>query len=273
MGYVENCNTHGQYKGDYCGECVEAAFARVAELEAQVKKLELHESELENEVEYWAKFARRDSGLVAELEEQLAYYKRRDDDASDVVQSYKQAVSESTERAEQLSKLNRIYRLALEHIAGFHYPDGPVPETKLEVAEARRRYDESIAEEALTATRHHRSVVDDVIKDAEDFNERVNRAVETTKRILPPIVEAMGKMLDEDALKATQDRHIPVAEYGGYKCSRCGIRLYGGPISTPCIPTQDSHSPLTCSCRGSTAACPRCQVQSSTASNDNEKDI
>lgn len=113
MGYVENCNTHGQYKGDYCGECVEAAFARVAELEAQVKKLELHESELENEVEYWAKFARRDSGLVAELEEQLAYYKRRDD-ASDVVQSYKQAVSESTERVSQLEKALKFAQQAID---------------------------------------------------------------------------------------------------------------------------------------------------------------
>jgi len=23
MSYVEHCNKHGQYKGDYCGECID----------------------------------------------------------------------------------------------------------------------------------------------------------------------------------------------------------------------------------------------------------
>ena len=36
MGYVEHCNTHGQYKGDYCGECVEATQLEVEALRAQI---------------------------------------------------------------------------------------------------------------------------------------------------------------------------------------------------------------------------------------------
>ncbi len=47
MSYVEHCAKHGQYKGDYCGDCIEAKDARIAELE-------VHESQLENEVTYWA---------------------------------------------------------------------------------------------------------------------------------------------------------------------------------------------------------------------------
>jgi len=32
MGYVENCKKHGQYKGDYCGECIDALYEENARL-------------------------------------------------------------------------------------------------------------------------------------------------------------------------------------------------------------------------------------------------
>jgi hypothetical protein len=40
MSYVETCKTHGQYHGDYCGECVERAFERATGLEAELKRAE-----------------------------------------------------------------------------------------------------------------------------------------------------------------------------------------------------------------------------------------
>lgn len=40
MSYVDYCKEHGDYKGDYCGECIEAKDQRIAELEALSKQWE-----------------------------------------------------------------------------------------------------------------------------------------------------------------------------------------------------------------------------------------
>ena len=42
MSYVENCNKHGQYKGDYCGECIEDLYAENIELKETNKTLSSH---------------------------------------------------------------------------------------------------------------------------------------------------------------------------------------------------------------------------------------
>jgi hypothetical protein len=50
MGYVETCSEHGQYKGDYCGGCVEATQLEVEALRDTLASATDRVSELENEV-------------------------------------------------------------------------------------------------------------------------------------------------------------------------------------------------------------------------------
>jgi predicted RNase H-like nuclease (RuvC/YqgF family) len=35
MSHVDNCNKHGQYKGDYCGECIDDLYAENMELKEE----------------------------------------------------------------------------------------------------------------------------------------------------------------------------------------------------------------------------------------------
>lgn len=39
MGYVQNCNKHGQYKSDYCGECIVELYEENARLKEALKKI------------------------------------------------------------------------------------------------------------------------------------------------------------------------------------------------------------------------------------------
>ena len=50
MSYVEHCDQHGQYKGDYCDGCVEATQMEVESLRAQLEKSSHRISFLEKEI-------------------------------------------------------------------------------------------------------------------------------------------------------------------------------------------------------------------------------
>lgn len=96
MSYVENCKTHGQYKGDYCGECVETAFARVAELEAQVERV----------TEAWNECRLEKRNLSVELEKVCQDKASNDRD-------YLELSKRHNELEAQLKEANGSYRGAL----------------------------------------------------------------------------------------------------------------------------------------------------------------
>ena len=39
MGYVEHCNKHGQYKGDYCGECIDDLYTENARFKEALEQI------------------------------------------------------------------------------------------------------------------------------------------------------------------------------------------------------------------------------------------
>jgi hypothetical protein len=85
MSYVETCKTHGQYKGDYCGSCVERAFEQVSELVSQLS----------------ASCAEREKLVVenVSLQDQLKWSLRNEE-------TYKARLAETTERVLELETEN-----------------------------------------------------------------------------------------------------------------------------------------------------------------------
>lgn len=39
MSYIQECKDHGQYKGDYCGECIDELYAEVRRLKEERAQL------------------------------------------------------------------------------------------------------------------------------------------------------------------------------------------------------------------------------------------